>query len=86
MTAVMFDLSGFSGLPSSLKLTYETQWNTYNRIQIANSNVSTLRAAGDKTALYYQFVSYQEKNAFTNGQMLHIKRYPDSNWAPVPED
>jgi hypothetical protein len=86
MFAMMFDLSGFSGLMTSAKLKYETQWNTYNRIQIVNSNVSTLRASGDKTALYYQFPTYEEKTAFTNGQMLHIKRYPDSNWAPIPQD
>lgn len=86
MTSTMFDLSGFQGLPYSLKLKYESYWNTYNRIQTFNVEVSTLRNGGDKTATYYQYVSYAEKDAFVNGQSLHIKRYPTSNWTPVSED
>jgi hypothetical protein len=86
---VMFDVSGYLGLPISVKQRYATQWNTYNRIQIANSNVSTLRGVGDGRASglsYYQFQSYFERNEFLNGQFLHQKRYPNSNWAPVQED
>jgi hypothetical protein len=86
---VMFDVSGYLGLPISVKQRYEAQWNTYNRIQIANSNVSTLKGGGDGRAAglsYYQFQSYFERNEFLNGQFLHQKRYPGSNWAPVQED
>ena len=35
-----FDLSGFLAVPSSLKLKYQDDWNTYNRIQLVNSNIS----------------------------------------------
>jgi hypothetical protein len=87
---IMFDVSGYLGLPISVKQRYETQWNTYNRIQIVNSNVSTLRgtegAAATAGLSYYQFQSYFERNEFVNGQMLHQKRYPNSNWAAVQED
>ena len=87
----MFDVSGFLGLPISVKQRYEGQWNTYNRVQLANSNVSTLRSdainAGQGSQLtYYQFSSYKEKEDFQNGMFLHQKRYPTSNWNPVPQD
>lgn len=81
-----FDLSGFLAVTFSAKLLYEDQWNTYNRIQAYNSNVSTIRAAGDKTIQYYNYANYDESTAFTNGQFLHVKRYPNSNWSAVSKD
>jgi hypothetical protein len=82
----IFDASGYLGLPFSTKLKYEGQWNTYNRIQLANSNVSTLRSGGDLRLTYYQFSNFIEKNDFLNGMFLHQKRYPASNWNPVSKD
>ena len=82
----MFDLSGFLCIPNSVRVKYNDYWNTYNRIQLSNLEVSTIRNTGDKSLSYYQFVSYLERDSFINGQILHIRRYPDSNWAPVPED
>ena len=38
-----FDLSGFLAVPSSLKIEYQQAWNTYNSVQLFNSNISTLR-------------------------------------------
>ncbi|NBO71812.1 MAG: hypothetical protein EBU66_14295 [Bacteroidetes bacterium] len=81
-----FDLSGFLAVPSSLKLMYQDDWNTYNRIQLFNSNVSTIRSGGDKTVTYYSYATYTEKNSFTSGQFLHQQRYPDSNWNAVSKD
>ena len=85
-----YDLSGFLGLPQSLKVSYVADWNTYNRIQTLNSNVSTARGGGavptGTPAVYYQYVTYAEKTSFLNGQMLHIRRYPDSNWSKVSEN
>lgn len=81
-----FDLSGFLAVPASVKLQYQDQWNTYNRIQIVNSNISTIRSAGDKTLSYYTYTTYDESTAFTIGQYLHQQRYPDSNWNAVSKD
>ncbi len=83
---VAFDLSGFRAVPQSVKVDYQTYWNVYNRIQIYDSNVSTVRGEGDKKATYYQYVSYDERNSFINGQMLHIRRYPGISWAPVRDN
>ena len=81
-----FDLSGFLAVPSSLKILYQDYWSTYNRIQAFNSNVSTIRSAGDKSQRYYIYQSNDELNKFINGQALHVKRYPTSNWAAVSKD
>jgi len=86
MSYTTFDLSGFLAVPFSLKLLYQSDWTTFERIQNYNINVSTLRNAGEKTLSYYQYDSYQERNAYTNGRLLHIKRYPSSNWAEVVND
>ena len=81
-----FDLSGFLAVPSSVKVLYQDYWSTYNRIQTINSNVSTLRSAGDKSLNYYIYDSNNERLKFLNGQNLHINRYPASNWAAVSKD
>jgi hypothetical protein len=81
-----FDLSGFLAVPTSLKIMYQQNWNTYNRVQLLNANISTLRGAGDLTQDYYTYVSYEESNAFTIGQYLHYQRYPNSNWQSIPKN
>lgn len=82
----IFDLSGFLAVPSSLKIKYQDDWNIYNRIQIVNSNISTLRGLGDKTQNYYTYSSYDELISFQQGQYLHLQRYPNSNWSAVSKD
>lgn len=83
----MFDASGFLALPYSLKLKYENYWNTFERIQLFNSNVSTIREGGGNTeATYYQFQTYVERDAYQNGQFLHQKRYPGYNWNSITGD
>lgn len=82
----IFDLSGILAPAQSLKLYYQTCWNTFNRIQEVNSNVSTARSAGDKSQIYYTYESLVEQNKYTVGRMLHIQRYPNSNWREVSKD
>jgi hypothetical protein len=86
MSGLAFDLSGFLALPSSVKLDYQQYWNTFNRIQAFNSNVSTIRSGGDKQLTYYSFANYDEVTSFTQGQYLHVQRYPNSNWPTVSKD
>jgi len=81
-----FDLSGFLALPSSIKVLYQSYWTTFETIQAYNTNISTIRSQGDKAQTYYVFQSNLEQNQYTNGRMLHINRYPNSNWDPVPKD
>lgn len=81
-----FDASGYFCLSQVVYRGYQDNWNTFNRIQSFNINVSTQRAQGQKNLYYYAYTDYKERNAFTNGRMLHIRRYPNSNWDPVPEN
>jgi len=81
-----FDLSGFVGLNDSQRFQYRIAWDIFDRVQNSNSNVSTLRKAGNTTLPYYTFASYNEKTTFNIGQNLHQQRYPTSNWNSVQEN
>jgi len=70
------DISGVSGLSFSQRLDYTNAWNTFNRIQTYNSNVSTLINSGTSGQHYYNFSNYTEKNMFNRGQLLHLQSYP----------
>jgi len=86
---VCFDLSGFTGLSFGTAAQYKTDWNTFERIQDYNSNVSTARAAAAISAAgltYYTYKSGIEQMSFINGQNLHYKRYPSSNWNAVQKN
>ena len=80
------DLSGFTFLYQSQLLKYKSSWDIFNRVQLYNVNISTLRAAGQTNLSYYQFLTNQEKDAFTRGRFLHYQSYPNGNWTLVPEN
>jgi hypothetical protein len=80
------DLSGFNFLYQSQLLKYKTAWDTFNRVQAYNSNISTLRAGGQTDLSYYQFLTNQEKNAFNVGRLLHFQSFPNNNWPLVQEN
>ena len=79
-----FDLSGFKGMSPIQFRIYKDAWNVFNRVQEYNSNISTLRFAGNKTLNYYQYVDNKERAQFATGQLLHTQVYPLSNWTAVP--
>jgi len=79
-----FDVSGFYGLPDNVLNKYKYEWTTFERIFYNDIKVSTLRGTGNKSMTYYTYMTYAEQIAFTNGRLLHINRYPTSNWA-LPE-
>lgn len=83
-----FDASGFLVLSIGQNQVYKDAWNTFNRIQILNSNVSTLRAAGNSNILYYNYISNAEKMQFIQGQSLHMRIYPSfsSFWLAVEKN
>ena len=81
-----FDLSGVACINQSQLLIYKQAWYDYTRIQLYNSNVSTLHFQGMKNIPYYQYVNYSEQQSFTQGQFLHSQVFPSSNWAVVQEN
>jgi hypothetical protein len=80
------DLSGFKFLTFGQKTEYQRAWQIFNNVQTYNSNVSTLRSAGQTTLIYYQFISGEEKTKFLQGRFLHIQAYPNSNWDFVQQN
>lgn len=79
-----FDVSGFRFLTPIQFRIYKDSWNTFNRVQSYNSNISTLRHAGQLNLNYYQFVTMFEMSQYRQGQQLHVQIYPTSNWSSVP--
>lgn len=47
-----------------------TGWETFRRIELYNSNVSTLRGQGNTDLNYYQFVTNQEQSYYRQGGVL----------------
>jgi len=81
-----FNLNGiFIGLSQSQRLTYKSDCDTYNRIQIYNSNVSTANSSGLNKA-YYQYIQISERSSFQNGLRLHEQAYPYNNWTAVTQN
>ena len=79
-----FDLSGFRGMSPIQFRIYKDAWNTYNTVQSYNSNISTLRHAGNKSLFYYQYVNSAEMTQYKQGQFLHSQVYPNQSWTSVP--
>jgi hypothetical protein len=76
MSYVDYDLSGASGLSFGIAQTNRAAWDTFTRVQLYDSNVSTIKGLGSTTTLhYYNFPTYAEKMQFTQGQFLHLQSY-----------
>lgn len=80
------DLSGFKFLTFSQKQEYQRAFQIFDKVQNYNSNVSTLRSAGQLNIPYYQFITNEEKTKFIQGRFLHIQSYPNSTWPLVQEN
>jgi hypothetical protein len=80
------DLSGFKFLTFAQKQEYQRAFQIFDRVQNYNSNVSTLRSAGQLNIPYYQFITNEEKTKFIQGRFLHIQSYPNSTWPLVEEN
>ena len=86
MSGTCLDLSGFKWLFQTQKVQYQQNFALFDKIQNYNSNISTLRAAGNSNLSYYIFPSTEEKTRFTQGRMLHIQSYPGSNFPVVEQN
>lgn len=69
----------FTSLSSIKSLSYSQYiykrdcWNTWNRIESSNSNVSTAHGMGDYTWPYYSYIDQEEKIRFEIGLSLHVQ-------------
>ena len=67
-----FDVSGFRGMTPIQFRIYKDAWNTFNRVQSYNSNISTQRGNGNTSLSYYQFFNNQERTLWRQGQTLFV--------------
>jgi hypothetical protein len=79
-----FPLGHMKALTFTQFRTYSTAINTFNTVQSYNSNVSTLRFAGNKSLSYYTFASSTEETNFILGNMLLLQNDPSNSNLYVP--
>jgi hypothetical protein len=81
-----FALPGIVGLRISERLEYKLAWDTFERIQYINSNVSTIKSLSNIQLPYYTYTTYKEREDFIKGQYLHFQSYPNILWNTVKEN
>lgn len=83
-----FIVGQMEGLTNTEYLTYSNAVYIFHKVEAYNLNVSTLRAAGNKSLSYYTFQSSTEKTSYTQGRMLLIQNDPVNaalnKYVPVP--
>ncbi len=69
-------------------LKLQEQWNTFERVENYNDIVYQRFQQGDRSQLYYQFLSNDEFKNYKAGQQLHIVTYrslPPGTFSPISE-
>jgi hypothetical protein len=49
---------------------YKAAWNSFQTVELYNSNVSTLRGQGDKSVPYYQYPTCEAQTQYKKGAAL----------------
>lgn len=78
-TQYAFDLSGVKCKSRGDVLVLQRQWNVFEQVENYDDIVYQKLTVGDRSTLYYQFLSRQEATDYKNGQIAHCNRYP---WLP----
>lgn len=66
----------FSSLSTIKSVSYSqytekrTAWETFRTVELYNSNISTQRGAGNKSLIYYQFLSSESQTYYRKGSLL----------------
>jgi hypothetical protein len=72
-------LSNIKSLNYKQKQEYTYSWETFRRIELYNSNVSTLHGKGDSGPTYWQFINSTEQADYKIGQSLFFQYLGFSN-------
>jgi hypothetical protein len=78
-TQYAFDLSGVKCKANNDLITFQRQWDTFERVENYDDIVYQKLQVGDRGTLYYQFLNRGEALDYKTGQIFHCKRYP---WLP----
>lgn len=72
MNVCFSDIEGIQSLTYAQLRDYTKSWETFKRVESYNSNVSTLRANGDNSLVYYQFPTTNDYSLYRKGQLLQF--------------
>jgi hypothetical protein len=75
----------FSSLSNITSLTYAQlqdytySWELFRRVELYNSNISTLHSKGDTSPMYWQFTTLEDISSYKTGANLYYQYLGYSN-------
>ena len=73
MSALMTCFNSLSTIYSvsyNQRYEYRAAWNSFQMVELFNSNVSTLHSQGDTSVMYYQYPTCQAQSQYRQGASL----------------
>lgn len=64
------DISGIQSMYYGQLQDYKDSWETFRRVELYNSNISTIRAGGNTSLTYWQFQSFEDQTLYKQGAQL----------------
>jgi hypothetical protein len=64
------EISSIKGLYYNQRQNYAECWEIFRRVELYNSNVSTIRSEGDLNATYWQFDTTDSLSSYRGGASL----------------
>jgi len=72
-------LSTIHSVSYNQRESYKAAWDSFRKVEIYNSNISTQRGEGNTNANYYQFPSTAEQAQYKEGQSMFYYYFGYSN-------
>jgi len=63
-------ISSINSLSYNQRYEYKAAWNSFQTVELYNSNVSTLRGEGNKSLMYYQYSTCESQSQYRKGASL----------------
>ena len=73
MNTCFSDVKTIQALTNAQLIDYKKSWLAFNTVENFNSNVSTLRKAGNTSLTYYQFPTADAMQSYKKGLYLHTQ-------------
>lgn len=67
------DVSGIQSLYYTQYQDYAASWEMFRRVELYNSNVSTVNASGNASLSYWQFPNNEALTLYRQGQILFFQ-------------
>ena len=70
LTTCFNQLDTIHSLSYNQRYEYKAAWNSFQTVELYNSNVSTQHGNGDKTPMYYQYSTCEAQTQYKQGAAL----------------